>query len=176
MEEKIKSLLVFLESEMEKTTEDMVELNNQLAKLTNISADEFSLTGDHKEGRVNKQSIIDGIKFQKALFSGILSQTERFMNVIQMSEEQLTAMNNSMKLVRQQAKERKENMKHEASSTLPDQNSTFHTDWCPLKGTDKPWAVSAECVCPGAYIIRKRMSEGMTFEEAKKYVIDNEAI
>lgn len=176
MEEKMRLLQEFLESETTKTIIDLKEVNRQLSKLSAIPDDEFALDGNAEVGAANKVSTIDGLKFQKAMYSGILSQNDRFLNVLKMNEDELNALMESIKMIREQNKERRENILVELGSAIMSANYNFHVDFCPLNGTEKPWATSEECVCPGAYIIRKRMSEGMSFEEAKLYVIENESI
>lgn len=176
MEKKMELLQQFLESEVVKTIEDLKEVNAQLNKLSKIPDDEFALDGDAEVGAKNKASVIDGLKFQKALSSGIMSQTERLQNLLKMSEDELLALMESIKMVREQNKARRDGMRVDLDDAVLNQNSNFHIEWCPLHGTSEPWAISETCICPGAYIIRKRMSEGMTFDEAKKYVIENESI
>lgn len=176
MEVKIKLLGEFLKSEQEKTIGDLKEVSLQIEKLSKLPADEFALDGNFEVGATNKESILDGLKFQKAMYTGILSQTERFINVSDMSVEQINALRDSIKQVREQNKSRKEQIKEELSDALMGQKSTYHMDFCPLHGTDREWAIDSECQCPGAYIIRKRMADGMSFEDAKRYVIENEVM
>lgn len=176
MEQKEQLLMTFLESEYEKTITDLKEVNTQLNKLSVIPNDEFALDGNAEVGATNKQSVIDGLKYQKAMYTGILSQTERFQNIVKMTEDELLALEKTMKLAREQMKDRRDNMKLDLDEAVMAQNSNYHIEWCELHGTDEPWATSEKCTCPGAYIIRKRMSEGLTFAEAKKYVIENEAL
>ena len=176
MDKKNSLLAKFLESEVEKTTDDLKEINAQLNKLSKVPDDEFALDGNIEVGRDNKKSIIEGLKFQKALHSGILSQIERFQNIVQLSDAEIESLNDKLESVRLENKSRFENMKLEMNENIMEQNSNFHVEWCELNGTQEPWAISEKCTCPGAYIIRKRMSEGMSFEEAKQYIINNESI
>ena len=62
------------------------------------------------------------------------------------------------------------------NSNRKSKNKEPHISWCKVYGTGKKWAIDKDCNCPGAYIIRKRMKEGMSFKAAKKYVIDNELL
>jgi hypothetical protein len=176
MEMKLQLLLNFLESETTKTIDDLKDVNAQLKKLTTIADDEFSLDGNAETGGKNKLSIIDGLKFQKAMYSGILSQNERFTNVLKMTEDELNSLMASIVMVRAQNKARKEQIRLELDDAILNQNSNFHVEFCPCHKTSEPWGTSENCVCLGAYILRKRMSEGMTYEEAKKYIVENECI
>jgi hypothetical protein len=176
MEDKIKLLVTFLESETDKTIGDLKDIGNQMAKLSKIPDDEFALDGDAETGAKNKANVIDGLKFQKAMYTGILSQNERFQNALKMSVDELNALMESIEMVREQNKARRDNMRIDLDDAVLNMNSNFHVEWCELYESKEPWAIHEKCTCPGAYIIRKRMSEGMTFEEAKRYVIENEAI
>lgn len=166
----------FLESETTKTIIDLKEVNGQLVKLISTPDDEFALDGNAEVGAQNKTSAMEGLKFQKAMYSGILSQNERFLNTLKMSVDELNALMSSIKMVREQNKARKDEIRSQLDDAVLNQKSNFHVDFCPCFETNKPWGTSEDCVCPGAYILRKRMSEGMTYEEAKRYIIENESI
>jgi hypothetical protein len=89
----------FLESETTKTIIDLKEVNGQLVKLISTPDDEFALDGNAEVGAQNKTSAMEGLKFQKAMYSGILSQNERFLNTLKMSVDELNALMSSIKMV-----------------------------------------------------------------------------
>ena len=111
---------------------------------------------------------MDALVYEKAFTTGEIDKIEHIINVLKMTEVDFKMYEETLEEVRTSRENMVKNMAAPALEAVPN-----HQDWCPLKGTDQPWGISEGCICQGAYIIRKKMKEGLTFEEAKQYIIDN---
>ena len=156
---------------LDKTLKDQADTINSAKKQPD---DEWSVDGDPDIGRKNKESIIEGCSYTVGYINAVKNLIPEFIDLLKMDENEIAQLIKENEQVDKQNKKHFEKVRKELSLRKARTNKTGpHIDWCNISGTGRPWAIDEECNCPGAYIIRKRMKEGMSFEQAKQYVIDN---
>jgi hypothetical protein len=134
--------------------------------------DEWSLEGDLMIGRKNKESAIEGASYTVGYSTAIKNLIPEIIDLMEMSELDIRKMITSDKKTSEDDKKHFNRIPKEILNSIRE-NKDPHISWCKVYGTGKKWAIDKECNCPGAYIIRKRIKEGMSFKAAKKYVMDN---
>jgi hypothetical protein len=164
----VEKIIKLLETEMTEGEKQLFEVNNRLKLLSKIPNDEWDLEGDAVKGESNKKSAMDALVYEKAFTTGEVDKIEHIINVLKMTEVDFKMYEDTLEEVRSGRQNMINNRPAPAMEAIPN-----HQDWCPLKGTDQPWGISEGCICQGAYIIRKKMKEGLTFDESKQYIIDN---
>lgn len=146
-----------------------------LTRIRNIPNDEYNLDGDSEMGRLAKAEVIEGLQYHIGYVSGHDNLVDSILELLDMSEDEINqSLEHDKKIVKTNAATMKKLMKS-ITNNKKDDNADPHIQWCSAHGTGVPWAVDETCDCPGAYIIRKRMSEGMSYDDAKQWIIDNEA-
>jgi hypothetical protein len=156
-----------------KIDKQIKDLEKQIQKARNTPDDEYSLQGDAEQGRKNKESVIENHTYTIGYLTSANFHMEEFLRMLSMTtEEILSSLEHDIEVKKNNKKTLDSLFKK--IKTSKKEKTDNHIEWCELHGTGLPWAISEKCDCPGAYSLRKRMSEGMTFDEAKKWVIDNE--
>ncbi len=145
-----------------------------IAKIRNTPDDEYSLDGDAEYGRNAKAEVIESHQYHIGYVSGHDNLLGKIIELLDMSEDEIKqSLEEDKKVVKKNLAMMKRLMK-EVSREKEDDDKDPHIKWCSAYGTGAPWAIDVTCNCPAAYVIRKRMSEGMTFEQAKQWSIDND--
>ena len=140
-----------------------------------IPDDEYNLDGNSELGRLAKAETIESYQYHIGYVNGYNVLTDRILALLDMSEEEIKAsLKEDKKIKIKNDLHIKDLMNSIISKSADSTTKDQHIQWCDARGTDTPWATDTLCNCPGAYVIRKRMSEGMSFEDAKQWVIDNE--
>ncbi len=156
-----------------KVDKQIKDLEKQIQKARNTPDDEYSLQGDAEQGRKNKESVIENHTYTIGYLTATKVEINNIIELLSMSTEEILS---SIERDKEIKKENKKNLNSifKRIKTSKKEEPDNHIEWCELHRSGLPWAISEKCDCPGAYSLRKRMSEGMTFDEAKKWVIVNE--
>jgi len=158
------------------------DAESEIKKIKLIPDDEFSLEGNAEFGRNNKEEIISMYNYEIGFNTALQTELQKFLDILLMSDEEF--INHEFSDIFVTFGVRNSSFTNEVEKQLQkfsklhkksDKNEQ-HINYCALYRTNEPWAVHPECTCPGAYIIRKRMKEGMSFDDAKKWIIDNEML
>lgn len=139
--------------------------------------DEMSNEGNPEWGRQNKESVMEGLTHQIAYRSAVLDMNEKFFGLLDMSEESLRKYIEDAEQAKIESAKERQMWKEEwlgKAENRPESEQNPHISWCKIHGTNRPWGTDPGCTCPGAYVLRKRMKEGMPFEEAKQWVGERE--
>ena len=149
------------------------ELEKEIKRIRAIPDDEYSLQGNPQHGRENKQSVIENHTYTLGYLTATRVEIKNTIELLTMSTEEILSSIERDKEIKKENKKTLNSISKRITTSKKEKTDN-HIEWCELHGTGLPWATEEKCDCPGAYSIRKRMSEGMTFDEAKKWIIDNE--
>ena len=164
----VENFIKLLEIELADGEKQLLMVNNRLKVLNKVPEDEWDLEGDVANGTLNKKAAMDALVYEKAFTTGELDKLEHIINLPKMTDADFSMYEQTLEEVKATRQAMLDNMAVPSMEAVP-----VHQDWCELKGTDEPWGISEKCTCQGAYIIRKKMKEGLSFEDAKQYIMDN---
>ncbi len=151
------------------------ETEKSIIKVKNTPDDEYNLDGNPELGRVTKSESIESHQYHIGYVNGHNNLVDKILELLDMSEDEIKqSLVEEKKIVKKNAAYMKKLMKG-ITNQKENEDKDPHINWCSVYGTGAPWAIDSRCNCPAAYVIRKRMVEGKTFDEAKQWAIDNEA-